>query len=114
MGSFNEVAFDVLDNADRLIVDDPEYAAEIGDGGAWIAQGRLTKDEFIQRIDALAADVAAGLQVGRTSETDIVVALVQGMSTGDVAFANLALRLAEERSVGRCITLSQPPPMSTF
>jgi ornithine cyclodeaminase len=105
MGNGNELDYGVLAEADRLIVDDLDYAALVGDGAAWIAQGWLTPNSFAQRVDALAADVVAGRSPGRRSEDDRVVALIQGMATGDVAFAHLALTRAEASSLGQVVDL---------
>ena len=105
MGSYNEVDFGVLSEAQRLIVDDPDFAAEMGDGAAWITQGRITREAFIARIDAQACDVLAGKKTGRRSPSDRIVALIQGMALGDVAFAAQALREAEKRGLGRVVEL---------
>jgi ornithine cyclodeaminase/alanine dehydrogenase-like protein (mu-crystallin family) len=105
MGGRNEVDYGVLLESRRLIVDDPDFAAEVGDGGAWIGQGHLTRDSFIARIDALASEVAAGLKPARLSADDRVVAIVQGMATGDVAFSAFALQEAERLGRGTVVEL---------
>jgi len=105
MGSYNELDFGVLAEAERFIVDDADFAAEMGDGGAWIAQGRITRDQFVARVDAQACDVVAGKKPARRSPTDRIVAIVQGMAIGDVAFAALALREAGKRGLGRVLQL---------
>lgn len=105
MGSYNEVEFGVLREAQRFIVDDAEYASVQGDGGAWIAQGHLARSEFMARIDALACEVVAGRKPGRLDESDRVVALIQGMAIGDIAFATHALNEAERLGRGRLVEL---------
>ena len=105
MGSYNELDYGVLLAAQRFIVDDPEYASSWGDGGAWISQGHLTRDEFRGRIDALACDVVAGKEPGRTSPTERIVALIQGMAIGDIAFAAHALNQAEKSGRGTVVDL---------
>jgi ornithine cyclodeaminase len=105
MGSYNEIDFPVLLESQRLIVDDAEYAATWGDGGAWIARGHLSHDQFLARIDALACEVVAGTKPGRVGEADRIVALVQGMAIGDIAFAAHALNEAERYGRGRTIDL---------
>jgi ornithine cyclodeaminase/alanine dehydrogenase-like protein (mu-crystallin family) len=105
MGSYNEVDFAVLEQCNRFVVDDIDFASEMGDGGAWIRQGHLSREAFAQRVQALACQVLAGEKPGRTADTDRVMALVQGMAIGDVAFAAQALASAEARGLGRTIEL---------
>ena len=105
MGSYNEIDFGVLAEAQRFIVDDPDFAAEMGDGGAWIAQGRISRGDFLARVDAQACDVLAGKKPGRRAPSERIVALIQGMAIGDVAFAATALREATRRGLGRVVPL---------
>jgi ornithine cyclodeaminase len=105
MGSYNELDFGVLRASQRFIVDDPEYASNWGDGGAWVTQGHLSRDEFMARIDALACDVVAGKKPGRTSPAERIVALIQGMAIGDIAFAAHALNEAEKSGRGTLVDL---------
>ncbi|MDB5967410.1 MAG: hypothetical protein JWQ72_3910 [Polaromonas sp.] len=94
MGSHNELDYGVLQDAQRLVVDDADYASEAGDGGAWVRQGHLSREAFAARVDALACDVVAGTRPGRVAAADRVVALVQGLAIGDIAFAAHALQQA--------------------
>ena len=105
MGSYNELDYGVLREAQRLIVDDADFAAEMGDGGAWIAQGKLSRQDFAGRIDALACEVLAEKKPGRRAPSDRIVALIQGMAIGDVAFAAYALKEAERTGRGSVIAL---------
>lgn len=104
MGNYNELDYGVLLASQRFVVDDPEYASSWGDGGAWISQGHLSRDEFMGRIDALACDVVTGKKV-RSSASERIVALIQGMAIGDVAFAAKAMREAARRGLGRVVRL---------
>ena len=105
MGSYNEIDYGVLREADRFIVDDSDFAAEMGEGGAWIRQGRMTRDAFHGRVDALACDVIAGKKPGRLLNTDRIVSIMQGMAIGDIAFAAHALREAEKLGRGTVVEL---------
>jgi len=105
MGSYNEVDYGVLGECARFIVDDTDFAAEMGDGGAWIAQGRLTREQFERRVDALACEVLSGAKPGRRAADEKIMALIQGMAIGDIAFAAHALRSATKRGLGRTIAL---------
>lgn len=105
MGSYNEVDYDVLRESQRLIVDDPDFAAEMGDGGAWISQGHLSREQFARRVDARACDVVAGKSAGRLAASDRIVALIQGMAIGDIAFAAHALQEAARLGRGTAVEL---------
>lgn len=105
MGGRHEVDYGVLREAKSLIVDDPEFASEVGDGGAWIEQGHLTRESFAARVDALACDVVAGAAPGRLNADDRIVAIIQGMATGDIAFSAYALREAENHGRGKLVEL---------
>jgi len=105
MGSYNELDYGVLREAERLVVDDADFAAEMGDGAAWIAQGHLTRAQFVERIDVLACEVSSGHKPGRRAATDRIVALVQGMAIGDVGFAAHALRETEKTGRGTLVEL---------
>jgi len=105
MGSYNEVDYGVLREAQRLVVDDAEFAAEMGDGAAWIAQKHLTRAQFAARVDARACEVLAGKKPGRLAPTERIVALIQGMAIGDVAFAAYALNRAQSLGRGRTVEL---------
>ena len=105
MGSYNEVDYGVLAESQRLVVDDADFSAEMGDGAAWINQGHLSRAAFTARIDALSCEVVAGKKPGRRSPSERVVALIQGMAIGDVAFAAYALRHAERSGKGQVIAL---------
>jgi len=105
MGGKNEVDYAVLLEGARLVVDDPDFASEVGDGGAWIRQGHLTRDGFFARIDALACELASGAKPARLATEDRVVAIVQGMAIGDIAFSAFALQEAERLGRGKVIDL---------
>ena len=105
MGESNEVDYGVLAASARFIVDDPDFAAEVGDGGAWIRQGHLSREGFAARVDALACEVVAGKKPGRLAATDRIFAIIQGMAVGDIAFAVHALHEAAKRGRGKLVEL---------
>jgi ornithine cyclodeaminase/alanine dehydrogenase-like protein (mu-crystallin family) len=97
MGSYNEVDFGVFCEAETLVVDDPDYASQMGDGGAWVRQGHISRDGLIQQVDHRACNIAAAFREGkRTTGCGRTVALIQGMAIGDVAFAAHAVRRYRE------------------
>jgi alanine dehydrogenase len=105
MGGGNELDYGVLAESQRLIVDDPDFASEVGDGGAWIAQEHLSRESFAARIDALACEVVAEKKAGRLATTDRIVAIVQGVAIGDIAFSAYALHEAEKHGRGKLVEL---------
>lgn len=105
MGSHHELDYGVLLKSQRLVVDDPEYASQAGDGGAWISHGNLSLSQFHMRVDALACEVVAGTKSGRRHADDRIVALLQGLAIGDIAFAAYALKEAERVQIGMVVEL---------
>ena len=105
MGGGNEVDYGVLEESQRFVVDDIDFASEVGDGGAWIKQGHFTRESFEARVDALACEVAGGSKPGRLRADDRVVAIMQGMAIGDVAFAAHALHEARRLGRGKVVEL---------
>ncbi|HET8587419.1 MAG TPA: hypothetical protein VFM74_06040 [Candidatus Limnocylindria bacterium] len=103
MGSHNEVAFEVLDEIDRIVVDDLDYASVIGDVAAWIDQGRITQQAMLDRVDAWASEVVMGAKPGRLTDDERILALIQGVATGDVAFAKHAMDAATQAGLGTVI-----------
>lgn len=93
MGGGPEIAADVLDHADRFIVDDLEYALSIGSVRGWVEKG-VHPEDISQRVSASMADLAIGAKQGRVRDTDVVVAIVQGMAICDLALAHLVLSRA--------------------
>jgi len=105
MGGNNEVDYGVLLESQRLIVDDVDFASEVGDGRGWIAQGRMSATAFAERVDALACDVVGGKKPGRLAASDRIIAIMQGMAIGDVAFAAHALHEARGLGKGKLVEL---------
>lgn len=81
---------------------DPQAAVHLC---AWISQGHLTREQYANRIDALACSVVAGQAPGRVSKDERIVAIVQGMAIGDIAFAAHALNEAERLGRGTVVNL---------
>lgn len=93
MGGGAEIAADVLDRADRFVVDDLDYALTIGSVRGWVEQG-VSRDAITRRMDADIGEIASGAKPGRMRDADIVVAIIQGMACCDVALAHLVLTRA--------------------
>jgi ornithine cyclodeaminase/alanine dehydrogenase-like protein (mu-crystallin family) len=97
LGAGPELGVDVVTRADRLVVDDFEYACTIGSIRGWLAAG-IERDELRQRICANIGEVALDRRIGRRSPDEIVVAVIQGMACCDVALAFRVLERATARS----------------
>jgi len=59
----------------------------------------------VRRVDALGWEVVSGRKPGRLAATDRIVALIQGMAIGDVAFAAWALQEAARLGRGAAVEL---------
>lgn len=90
MGGGPEIAVDVLDRADRFIVDDLDYALSIGSVHGWIQEG-IAQDAISRRLNADIGEIALGAKPGRMHDTDVVLAIIQGMACCDLALANLVI-----------------------
>lgn len=105
MGGVPEVAFAVLEEADRLLVDDPDYALAQGDFHAWVSSGAITRDDLLARIDADVGEVALANKPGRCDPGERILAVIQGMAVCDVAMAKMVLDRAAAAGIGQQVTL---------
>jgi len=105
MGGVPEVAFGVLAEVSRLIIDDLDYALAQGDLHAWVTSGAITREALVQRIDADIGEVAVGSKAGRTGPGERILAVIQGMAVCDLAMARTALDLAVAGGVGQEVVL---------
>ncbi len=108
-----EIAADVLDWADRFVVDELAFATTTGSVAGWIAGGAVTAAGVAERLDADIGEVAAALRPGRLRPEDKVLAVVQGMAVGDLALAGLAWRKARAGGLGARVDLGGRGPAST-
>ncbi|TVQ29762.1 MAG: ornithine cyclodeaminase family protein [Geminicoccaceae bacterium] len=95
MGETEEVDYAVLDEVDRFVIDDLDYATRLGDVAYWLRRPGVTKDTLAARLDAHIGEVVAGRKSGRTSAKERILAIIQGMAICDLALCALALREAE-------------------
>ncbi|HSG95641.1 MAG TPA: hypothetical protein VLA28_08970, partial [Afifellaceae bacterium] len=105
MGGVPEVAFGVLEEIDRLIVDDIDYALAQGDLHAWVKSGAISEEAILARIDADIGEVATGAKLGRHNDDERILAVIQGMAVCDLAMAKMVLDRAEAADVGQTVTL---------
>ncbi len=105
MGETEEVAFPVLEEIDRFIVDDFEYACVLGDIAAWLADGRASRERLQSRLDGHIGQIVAGTIPGRSDEDQRIFAIIQGMAICDLALACHALDEARRRGLGSMLDL---------
>ena len=100
MGETEEVAFGVLEEVDRFVVDDFDYATVLGDIEAWLRGGKIGRAALEARVDGHIGEVVAGTRPFRRNADERIFAIVQGMAICDLALARHALNEAEGRGLG--------------
>ena len=100
MGGVAEVAFGVLAECDRLIVDDIDYATLRGDFAAWIRQGHIRREQIVARLDADIGEVVCGHKTGRSDPQETILAVIQGLTICDLVAANWLIGAAEKQGIG--------------
>ena len=106
MGGVHEVEFGVLGEVDRVVVDDPGYALLRGDFASWIDRGDITPDAMRKRIDADIGEIVCGAKPGRSSESERILAVIQGMAVCDLATAAFLIDKAAATGAGQAFTIT--------
>lgn len=94
LGAGPELSADLVERADRLVVDDFEYACTIGSMRGWLAAG-FDREALRRRITADIGRVALDRRSGRGGADESIVAVIQGMACCDVALAFHAFERAK-------------------
>ena len=105
MGGNSEILPAGLERLDRFVVDDVDFALTIGSAAAWVRRGELARAAVVGRIDANIGEIAIGKKPGRRADAERILAVIQGMALGDLAFAAAALRKAESAGLGVSVPL---------
>jgi ornithine cyclodeaminase/alanine dehydrogenase-like protein (mu-crystallin family) len=105
MGETEEVAFGVLDEVDRFVVDEFDYATVLGDIAVWLKKGFARRDELENMVDAHIGEVIAGIRPARQTPEERIFAIIQGMAICDLALASYALQCAAEQGLGEQLTM---------
>jgi ornithine cyclodeaminase len=105
MGGVHEVDHDVLAEIDRVVVDDPGHALLRGDFASWVDRGEITLDAMRQRIDADIGEIVFGSKPGRSSESERILAVIQGMAVCDLATAAFLLDKAAAAGAGQSLAV---------
>lgn len=93
-----ELFVDVLERADVFVADNVEQTATQGE----LQHGLAARVINLEDVLSL-GDIAAGIQPGRTSPTQITVADLTGVGVQDTGIADLAVTLAEGTGAGRLL-----------
>jgi ornithine cyclodeaminase/alanine dehydrogenase-like protein (mu-crystallin family) len=94
MGEHHELPIGLLRQADRFIVDDFGFAATLGSLSAWLARGDIDREEAAARVDATLGAIVAKRAIGRRSDSDKILAIVQGLAIADLALTEMCRRRA--------------------
>lgn len=84
----------------KVFVDDMEHCVEAGEVEIPVKKGIVTESD-IREI----GELILGRCEGRTSDTDITIYDPAGMALLDIAAANVALKLADEKNLGTVVEL---------
>jgi ornithine cyclodeaminase len=103
MGGVHEVDYDVLAEIDRVVVDDSGYALLRGDFASWIDRGVISLEAMRQRIDANIGEIVYGSKPGRSSDSERILAVIQGMAVCDLTTAVLLLEKAAAAATGQSL-----------
>jgi len=105
MGGDWELEQGILAATDRFIIDDPDFACAVGSVAKWIKSASMTREAVLARMDADIGEIVAGRKPGRSRGEERILAVIQGMATGDLALGALALRRAREQGAGAPVCL---------
>jgi len=92
MGEYHELPVGLLHRADRFIVDDFGFASMLGSLSYWISTGGISREAAQGRVAATLSQIIAGNLPGRVSDSQAIVAIVQGLAIADLALADLCRR----------------------
>jgi alanine dehydrogenase len=87
MGGRCEFERDVLDRADRFIVDELDFVCTAGNVAAWIAAGSTSRAAVERRVDATIGQVLLSDQPRPTASDEVCLAVIQGMAACDIGLA---------------------------
>lgn len=105
MGETEEVEYGVLQEVDRFIVDEFDYATVLGDMAHWLKDERTTRQQLAARVDAHIGQIVAGMRKGRQSPNERIFAIIQGMAICDLALARHVLERARDQNIGDALDL---------
>lgn len=96
LGSFTELAPEIVVNADKIVVDNWEQNTHRGELASLIEQGIISRENLYAEI----GEILAHRKPGRQSLDDVIVCSPIGIATLDVALAKLAFDRARDLGLG--------------
>lgn len=96
MGSYNEITKGVVEDSNKVIVDNLEQAKHRGNLARFFESGELDQETISGEL----GDVVAGKVPGRQDPNENTLVVPIGMGSLDVAIANKAFEVALEKQVG--------------
>jgi ornithine cyclodeaminase/alanine dehydrogenase-like protein (mu-crystallin family) len=94
MGEHHELPAGLLKRADRFIVDDFGFASVLGSLSVWLARGDVERADAAARVNATLGAIIAKRATGRRSDTDKILAIVQGLAIADLGLSEMCRRRA--------------------
>ena len=91
MGGRREFDRDILDRADRFIVDEMDFVCTTGNVAAWIEAGATTRAEIATKLDTTIGDILNRGDKEPTGDNEVCLAVIQGMAVCDIGLAKWML-----------------------
>jgi ornithine cyclodeaminase/alanine dehydrogenase-like protein (mu-crystallin family) len=103
MGGAPEVDFRVLPEFTRVFVDELSYALFRGDLATWVNGGHISVDDMKNRVTANIGEVVCGAVKGRETDSERILAVIQGMAVCDLAMAAFCIEKAARSGMGTVV-----------
>jgi len=91
----------VLAKADKVVADRLEQCAALGEIHHALVAGALRREDVYAEL----GEIAAGIKRGRESDEEITIADLTGVGVQDAAVANLVVREATRRGLGKVLEI---------
>ena len=100
LGRAQELHPNVLDWADKFVVDEFSFCMVSGDISAWVKKGLRKEEEVRNRLWAEIGEIVAGKKAGRKAKNENILGVIQGMVSCDIALAKHVLNKALQKGMG--------------
>ncbi len=96
MGSYQELEDALTLSADKVVVDHREQAEHRGELAHLFESGQFKQEDIFGEM----GDIVAGLQPGRETDEEIIIAELVGLGSEDVAVGSEVVRRARQQNIG--------------